>query len=415
MRSALDHDGARTRWPDVLTPPRPSWRTAVTRPLLNRVARRFGIVVTDADRADSARHPEGTPVLVLVRPLDFLRRLGTGGLIGLGESYQAGDWTSPDLAALLTRLAENTDVLVPPALQRLRRVVLPGTPDDTRNTLEGARRNIAHHYDLSNELFRCFLDDSLTYSAALFSPGREPGWRDLADAQRRKIDRLLDAVRVRPGSRVLEIGTGWGELAIRAAQRGATVETITLSREQRELARRRVDERGLGDAVRVHLRDYRELELRAEFDAVISVEMIEAVGDRYWAEYFQRLNGLIRDGGRVGLQAITMRHDRMVATRNTHTWIQKYIFPGGLIPSVEAIDGLSAANGLRLADRLDFGLDYARTLRLWRDRFDQNAADVARLGFDEVFHRTWRFYLAYSEAGFRSRYLNVHQFVLRKD
>jgi len=237
-----------------------------------------------------------------------------------------------------------------------------------------------------------------------------PAAGDLAEAQHRKIDRLLDRAGVGPGCRVLEIGTGWGELAIRAARRGATVRTITISTEQRAFAARRVAEAGLADRVRVELRDYRDLDGR--FDAICSVEMLEAVGERYWDGYFAALDRHLAPGGRIGLQTITMAHDRMLATRDTYTWIQKYIFPGGLLPSVTAIGDSLARTTLRITGREDFGAHYAETLRIWRERFGAQADRVASLGFDEVFNRMWTFYLCYSEAGFRAGYIDVSQLTL---
>ena len=257
----------------------------------------------------------------------------------------------------------------------------------------------------------------MTYSSALFAqdaggaPAAAPGL--LAAAQRRKIDRLLDLARVGPSSRVLEIGTGWGELAIRAAARGALVRTVTLSEQQRALAAERIGAAGLAGRAVVELCDYRRV--RGEYDAIVSVEMIEAVGERYWPEYFAALNRLLAPGGRIGLQSITMPHRRMLATRHTHTWVLKYIFPGGLIPSVTAIQDNAARAGLRVAGRHDFGAHYAETLRIWRERFGAAAAGLERLGFDEVFRRMWQLYLSYAEAGFRSGYLDVSQFLLVKD
>jgi cyclopropane-fatty-acyl-phospholipid synthase len=235
----------------------------------------------------------------------------------------------------------------------------------------------------------------------------------LAGAQRRKIDRLLDLAKVGPSSNVLEIGTGWGELSIQAAARGATVRTITLSREQQALAIRRVAEAGLAGQVSVELRDYRDVD--GQYDAILSVEMVEAVGERYWPAYFTALDRLLAPGGRIGLQTITMPHDRMLATRNTYTWILKYIFPGGLIPSVTSIeDSLARHTGLRVADRFDFGAHYAQTLRIWREQFTTRIPDVLDMGFDEVFCRMWFLYLSYSEAGFDASYLDVCQFLLER-
>ncbi len=350
------------------------------------------------------------PRMIIRDRAAFFARVGGQGLIGFGESYTAGEWTSPDLAAVLTVLARHIAHLIPAALQRFRSALLPSPPATELGDTANTRTNIEHHYDLSNDLFQLFLDDTMTYSSALFTDPDAASWELLADAQRRKIDRLLDAAGVRSGSRVLEIGTGWGELCIRAAMRGATVHSVTLSSRQLELARTRVAAAGFADAVRIELCDYRDV--RGEYDAIVSVEMIEAVGYRYWPAYFECLDARLAPGGRVALQAITMPHDRMLASRNTYTWVQKYIFPGGLLPSTEAIERTARRTRLRVRDRHRFGEHYAHTLRLWRERFDSSTTEVAALGFDGTFRRLWQFYLAYSEAGFRSGYLDVQQIVL---
>src|ERR1700722_11501791 len=288
-------------------------------------------------------------------------------------------------------------------------------PPADDQTKAGARRNIGRHYDLSNEFFGLFLDATMTYSSALFETAADgsPAAADrlLGQAQQRKIDRLLDQAEVGPGCRLLEVGTGWGELAIQAARRGALVRTVTISARQHELAARRVAAAGLADRVRAELRDYRDVS--GQYDAICSVEMIEAVGERYWDTYFAQLDQLLAPGGRVALQAITMPHDRMMASRRTYTWILKYIFPGGLIPSVTAIEeSLGRRTRLRIAERHDFGPHYAQTLQIWRDRFSDRTDEVAALGFDAVFIRMWTFYLCYAEAGFRAGYLNVSQLTL---
>jgi cyclopropane-fatty-acyl-phospholipid synthase len=257
----------------------------------------------------------------------------------------------------------------------------------------------------------------MNYSSALFAPSTLDGarWADLSEAQHTKIDRLLDRIGVRDGTRLLEVGTGWGELAIRAAMRGATVHTVTISEEQHALALARARQAGVADRINVELRDYRLLDGDQSYDAIASVEMIEAVGEKYWPTYLATLDRLLAKGGRIGIQAITMAHDRMVATRHTYTWIHKYIFPGGQIPSVEGIRRtLAAHTSLRLAEEYDFGKHYATTLRLWRERFAAQTEKVAALGFDQIFRRTWDLYLAYSEAGFQTGYLDVTHLVMER-
>ncbi len=235
----------------------------------------------------------------------------------------------------------------------------------------------------------------------------------LARAQERKIDRLLDSARVGEDTELLEIGTGWGELAVRAARRGARVTSITLSTEQRDLARARVAEAGVADRVEVRLCDYRDA--TGSYDAVVSCEMIEAVGERYWTAYVTALDRLTRPGGRVALQCITMEHAMMRASRGSYTWMHKYVFPGGLIPSVTALRReLSAHTRLRVTDRHAFGRDYADTLGVWRRTFVDALDQVREPGFDPVFHRMWTFYLAYCEAGFRSAIIDVEQITLER-
>ena len=405
------------RWPDLAAGPGSPARAAIARALFSAAVARLPLRVRLPDRRLLGAGSPAAPVMILHDPREFFGRLGASGLIGFGESYMAGDWDCADLTGLLTVFAAHVGELVPPWLQRLRTLAVRRPPPEDRQTPEGARRNIGRHYDLSNELFALFLDETMTYSSALFGTGANgaplAGEQLLAGAQRRKIDRLLDRAGAGPGCRILEIGTGWGELAIRAARRGATVVTVTISREQQALAARRVAAAGLSDRVSVELRDYRDVQ--GTFDAICSVEMIEAVGERYWDAYFTALDRHLAPGGRIGLQTITMPHDRMLATRHTYTWIQKYIFPGGLLPSITAIEtSLARATRLRITGRDDFAPHYAETLKIWRDRFNARADQVAHLGFDEVFNRMWNFYLCYAEAGFRSGYLGVSQLTLAR-
>lgn len=352
--------------------------------------------------------PQGSPVLRVVNPDALYRRLGTSPKMAFGEGYVEGDWTTgegTDLAQLLRPFAERVDSLVPAPIRRLRAVIDRKLPQHTENTRDGARTNIRAHYDLSNDLFAAFLDETMTYSSAWFDDFEgEP----LEAAQRRKIDGILDYAGVREGTRVLEIGSGWGSLAIRAAQRGAHVTTITLSSEQAELARQRVKEEHLDHLVDVRVVDYRDV--RGSYDAIVSIEMIEAVGEEYWPSYFAAIDALLAPGGRVALQAITMSHQRLQETRDSYGWIQKHIFPGGLIPSLTAIDEVCREHTrLRVTHRRELGVHYAETLRRWRARFTANWDAISHLGFDERFRRMWEFYLAYCEAGFSARYLGVSQ------
>jgi len=396
------------RWP-AIAPPRPApLRAAAARALLSRVARRTGLTVTLPDGTHLG--PADGPVLAVRDPRAFFTRLGRHGNIGFGEAFMAGDWDAPDLVAVLEPIARNVASLVPSHLQRLRRFYDPRLPTTEDNNRHGARRNIARHYDLSNDLFASFLDETMTYSSALFDGGRD---EPLPVAQRRKIDRLLDLAKTGSGTRLLEIGTGWGELAIRAAKRGARVTTLTLSSEQASLAGRRAKAAGVADRIDIRLQDYRDVD--GTYDAIVSVEMVEAVGEKWWPAYFRTLDERLAAGGAVALQAILMPHDRMLASKSSWSWINKYIFPGGIIMSERAIgDTLAAHTTLRITDRLHFGSSYAETLRRWRETFVAAADRVNALGFDETFRRMWTLYLAYSEAGFRAGYLDVGQFLLRR-
>jgi cyclopropane-fatty-acyl-phospholipid synthase len=319
-----------------------------------------------------------------------------------------GAWDSDDLPGLFAVLAGHVTELVPAPLQALRRWYIPPQPAAEDATVDGARRNIERHYDLSDDLFALFLDPSMTYSSGLFAPGDT-----LAAAQHRKIDALLDRTGAGPGCTLLEIGTGWGELAIRAAARGARVTTLTISPTQWATARRRAQAAGVADRVDVQLRDYRQAS--GHYEVILSVEMIEAVSEPYWPAYFRTVDRLLAPGGRAGLQAITMPHDRMLATRGGHSWIHQYIFPGGQIPSLQAMaDVLRGHTSLRVTADYPMGEHYARTLAEWRRRFLAATDQAGQLGFGPAFQRMWNLYLAYSEGGFRAGYLDVHQLVLER-
>jgi cyclopropane-fatty-acyl-phospholipid synthase len=394
--------------------PRAAASGAIADRLLRRAAGKLPLRLAYPDGSVIGAGDPVSPTLVINAPDALARRIGRYGLIGFGESYMAGEWQADDLTAVLTVLATSVHDLVPRALQWLRPIAVTSRPRSSHTSRDQARRNIAAHYDLSNDFFAEFLDETMTYSSAMFS--RLPAsWPDLAGAQRNKIDRLLDAAGVRAGSRVLEIGTGWGELCLRAAQRGAQVRTVTLSARQQEFARLRIAAAGLSDRAKVDLCDYRDVD--GCYDALMSVEMIEAIGHRAWPDYFRTLQRVLAPAGKVAIQAITMPHARMLETRNTHTWIQKYIFPGGLIPSTEAIIGITERHtALRTVDMLSLRPHYAETLRLWRERFLRQRIALSRIGFDAAFARMWELYLAYAEAGFRSGYLDVYQWTFaRKD
>jgi len=400
---------ARGRWPGLDVVPRALVRGLLARLVFRRAVRRLHLRVLLPNGRVLGSGDAGAPTMRIERSREFFRRLGASGKIGFGEAYMVGAWSADDLAGVLTAFASRVTGLVPRPLQWLRRWYDKRHPAEEENDPTGARENISRHYDLSNDLFAQFLDETMTYSSAWFGPGDS-----LADAQRRKIDGILDLAGVGDGTSTLEIGTGWGSLAIRAAERGARVTTLTISAEQQRLATERIAAAGVCDRIDVRLHDYRDAEGR--YDAVVSVEMIEAVGERYWPAFFQTIDRVLAPAGRAALQAITLAHDHMLATRRSYGWLHKYIFPGGLLPSVRAIEEtLREHTSLRIVARRDLGQHYAQTLRHWRERFLAQWDEVARLGFDGVFHRMWEFYLAYCEAGFRAGYLGVSQLALARD
>ena len=347
--------------------------------------RSFGDLASD-------RHGE-----IVIHDRAAMVRLLIDGETGAGEAYMDGQWSSPDLAGLLLLAALNRQELalvggwwrLPTQAARIVAHRL------RRNTPLQARRNIASHYDLSNDLYRLFLDESLTYSSAVFADPSQP----LVDAQRTKYARVADLAGVEPEMHVLEIGSGWGSFAIYlAAERGARVTTITISEEQAKLARERVSDAGLADRVSVELRDYRDVQ--GEFDAIVSIEMLEAVGHEYFPAFFETCDRVLRRGGRIGLQSITYPDARYEEQRRGANWIQKYIFPGGLLPSLAVIERATHRTSLLVTGVTDIGPHYAPTLRTWRERFMGNLDAVRALGFDERFVRMWEYYLALCEAGF---------------
>jgi cyclopropane-fatty-acyl-phospholipid synthase len=399
-------------WPGLATPPSAPLHARIAELLFRRAVSPLPVRVVYPDGTVLGAGGADAPVMQLVRPANVFARLGADVKIGFGEAYMTGDWTTgpgTDLADLLAPFASRMSDLVHPLLQRLRHRVERTQPAHEENSRTNSRTNISRHYDLSNELFEQFLDETMTYSSAWFEPGD-----DLATAQNRKMDGVLDLARVRADMHVLEIGSGWGGLAIRAArERGARVTTLTLSTEQQALARRRADDAGVGHLVDVRLQDYRDA--TGTYDAIVSVEMVEAVGEAYWPTYFGALDDLLAPGGRVGLQAITMAHDRMLATRRSYSWIHKYVFPGGIIPSLRSVsDNLAAHTRLSIVERRDLGPHYARTLAIWREHFLGNWGRLEG-SFDDTFRRMWEFYLAYCEAGFRVGYLGVSQLGLARD
>jgi len=389
---------------------------AVAKRFAGSILSKIGVRVEFPDGTVMGGGGPSAPVVEVLRPDDFFRRVGHEPKIGFGDAYLVGDWRPKDggdVAEAMYPFAAGIDEAVPRWIQRVSHIAEQAVPRSMRNTLKGSRKNIEAHYDLSNDLFNAFLDPSLTYSSAMFDDTKPWSGQKLEDAQRRKVDAALDRARVGKGTQLLEIGTGWGTLAIRAAKRGATVTTLTLSTEQAALAQKRAKEAGVADRIEIRLQDYREAE--GQYDAVVSVEMIEAVGEEYWLTYFRTIDRLLAPGGVAVVQAILMSHERYLATRRGLTWIQKHIFPGGIIPSVEAIEATINKTSLRITEAQHFGKHYAETLRRWRAAFLDAWPAVTKLGFDDQFRPMWEFYLAYSEAGFERDYLDVAQFRFERE
>ena len=334
------------------------------------------------------------------------------GDIGFAETYIAGDWHTPDLAALLQLFVANRESIESVVygtwwgslLHRLRHFT-------NRNSRRGSRKNIHAHYDLGNPFYRLWLDESMSYSSAWFQGDRSTALRD---AQTAKLDRALGECRVAPGDRLLEIGCGWGTLARHAASRfGAQVTGVTLSTEQLDWARDAAQADGLTPQVDLRLQDYRDIP-DAPFDAVVSIEMFEAVGREYWAGFFDTVRSKLKPGGHACIQSITIRDDLFDRYVDGTDFIQQYIFPGGLLPSPGEFRKAARAAGLEVVNELAFGSDYAETLRRWRERFLAEEPQVRGLGFDTRFMRTWEFYLAYCEAAFSCGNTDVMQFTLRR-
>lgn len=387
--------------------------------LLDRVAQRLAlgqlrrwrapltIELPDGRAIDVGQSRAGRRVSVAVKDARAFRRLLASGDIGLGESYMDGDWESSDLVELCRLfIAESAGARSWLALPM--RAVHAWQRVAHANSVRGSRRNIRAHYDLSNDLFQLFLDPSMTYSAAVFE---RPG-ATLEEAQHAKLDGICRSLALQPGDHVLEIGSGWGSFAMHAARAyGCRVTSLTLSQDQRTLARQRVAQAGLSDRVDIQLCDYRHA--TGQYDHLVSIEMFEAVGLRYYDAFFGACERLLRPQGRMFLQTIAIPDQRFRAYARDFDWSRKYIFPGSLLASLHEITAsLQRVTTLRIESLRDIGLDYARTLHCWRAQFLRAQHEVRRLGFDDRFIRMWDFYLASCEASFAARYINNLQLVL---
>ena len=356
------------------------------------------------------KSPDG-PAVLKVHNMAFFNRTLRHGAMGFAESYMDGEWSSPDLAKLLILLNSNMTMLQQSIgknrfTQWINRIIHILRP----NTREGAKRNIHAHYDLGNEFYALWLDATMTYSSALFRDSQQT----LRDAQNEKYRALAASTDIGPDDHVLEIGCGWGGFAEFAAREiGCKVTGITISNEQLAFAKNRIAMAGLQDKVDFKFCDYRDL--TEKYDRIVSIEMFEAVGESYWPTYFDQVHACLKPGGKAGLQIITIAKERFDSYRKKTDFIQRYIFPGGMLPSPERLDGEFANADLKLVAREDFAADYARTLAEWRHRFLEVWPEVQALGFDARFRNMWEYYLAYCEAGFTTRSIDVSHFTLMRD
>ncbi|TDQ77564.1 cyclopropane-fatty-acyl-phospholipid synthase [Dongia mobilis] len=379
------------------------WRNLFEQALSHLQVGRLRIVFPDGRRHAVEGRESGPEAELEIRDMRGISRLLKGGDMGFAEAYMAGEVDSPDLTDLIELAARNQNALARAlngkawvrALNRIGHLM-------RANTRAGARRNIAYHYDLGNAFYREWLDPTMTYSAAWF----EDGANDLQAAQTAKYRRMAALAELGAGQRVLEIGCGWGGFAeIAAREFDCHVTGLTLSREQLAFAQDRMQRQGLADRVELRLEDYRDC--RDTFDGIVSIEMFEAVGEAHWRRYFGVLRDRLRAGGNAALQIITIAEDRFDSYRRNADFIQRYIFPGGMLPTRSALRQLAAEASLVLASETGFGTSYARTLREWRSAFLGAWPRIQPLGFDERFRRMWTYYLAYCEAGFRAGSIDV--------
>jgi len=366
------------------------------------------LLLPDGRRLEAGPHDAGPRATLSIHDERFFRKVALGGRMGLGDAYVDGDWSADDLPAVLELGVRNRSAAHRPWLARVRSRFGERRPDNDR---PGSRRNVKAHYDLGNEFFALWLDPSMTYSAAMFAA---PG-EDLGTAQLRKLETLARKAGIREGDRVLEIGCGWGSFAIHVARtRGCPVTALTLSPAQHRLATERVRAAGVAHLVEVRLEDWRDTE--GSWDRIVSIEMFEAVGRRWWSPWFQALDRLLAPGGVVAIQAICHPDRGFEAYARHRDWIEKRIFPGSLLGCLRVFtDVLARDTTLRIHHLEDVGPDYAETLLRWRERFLARVEDVKALGFDDRFVRTWEYYLAVCEGAFRARHLSDLQIVLARE
>ena len=363
----------------------------------------------DGTRRDAGFRAPGAEATVDIRNWMALVRLATSGSVGWYKAWTLGEWASPDPVALFELFSANAASLGDVGRAKGPFRWVNALAHRLRDNAPGmARKNIAAHYDLGNDFYSAWLDPTMTYSSARFVDRDD----SLEPAQLHKICTLLDRLELKPGQRLLEIGCGWGTLAIEAAKRGAKVVGLTLSTEQKDWAERKIAQAGLGAQIEIRLQDYREID--ETFDAIASVEMVEAVGQRWWGAYLDSIARNLKSGGRAALQFISIRHELFNRYARNADFIQTYIFPGGCLLDEPQFAGLASERGLSWQDRDGFRLDYAETLKRWRERYDEAVARGALDGFAEPFHDLWRYYLMYCEGGFRGGAIDVAQVTMVK-
>ncbi len=368
------------------------------------------IALPDGRRLLFSGTNEGTNANLIINSYRFAWPIALNGSLGAAEAFLSGYWESDDIVAVLELFAENRNVFtgamngfsLPLLVERAGHLL-------RRNSRSGSKKNIHYHYDLGNNFYKRWLDPTMTYSSARF---QQPG-EDLSVAQNNKYRSLAENMDLGPNHSVLEIGCGWGGFAEYAASEiGCNVTALTISKEQLDFARKRIFEKGLNEKVEVRYQDYRDVE--EKFDRIASIEMFEAVGEQYWPAYFEKVRDALKPGGQAGLQIITIDDNSFETYRRSVDFIQRYIFPGGMLPSPSALKAQVTQAGLAWKESTEFGLDYAETLARWRDRFLEAWPEIRELGFDERFRRMWEYYLAYCEAGFRSGNVDVTQLTLSR-
>lgn len=396
IEDALDHSRFADRW--------------IARVVRSLKIGHLTIETPSGARVEGRGEIEGPRATLVLHKWRTMRRLMFGGDVGFAEAYMDGDWSTPDLATLIELAALNEKALSEVTAGRWFKRLLHRVNHVLRaNTRSGSRRNIEAHYDLGNDFYRLWLDPSMTYSSALYADPKQT----LEDAQDHKLERIMDLLSLRGGERVLEIGCGWGRLAERlTTERDALVTGLTLSPSQLAGAQERIAKAGAQGKADLRLQDYRDVS--EKFDRVVSIEMIEAVGEKYWPAYFGKIAQVLNPGGRAVLQVITIAGERFELYRRNADFIQRYIFPGGMLPSDTVMREQIAQAGMKFVSLETFGPSYAATLNEWNRRFQRAWPKIEAMGYSRKFKRTWEYYLAYCEGGFRSKAIDVGLYVVEK-